>query len=116
MDNPIPDKLHTSDNTAVSRDEQAAFLKQLTGWTVVNDKNINQLQRMFGFKNFVDAMAFTNRIAELAEQADHHPAIITEWGKVTVTWWTHRIKGLHLNDFVMANKTDQSYTKMQSTG
>lgn len=112
MDNPIPDKLHTSDNTAVSRDEQTVFLKQLTGWTVVNDKNINQLQRMFGFKNFVDAIAFTNRIAELAEQADHHPAIITEWGKVTVTWWTHRIKGLHLNDFVMAKKTDQAYAKM----
>ena len=112
MDNPIPDKLHTSDNTAVSRDKQTAFLKQLTGWTVVNDKNINQLQRIFGFKNFVDAMAFTNRIAELAEQADHHPAIITEWGKVTVTWWTHRIKGLHLNDFVMAKKTDQAYAKL----
>ncbi len=62
---------------------------------------------MFKFKDFVQAGAFTNKIAEIAEQEGHHPAILTEWGKVTVTWWTHKIKGLHRNDFIMAAKTDQ---------
>jgi len=59
------------------------------------------------FKNFAQAVAFTNKVAEIAEAEGHHPAILTEWGKVTVTWWTHKIKGLHRNDFIMAAKTDQ---------
>lgn len=113
MDNPIPDELHNLDNTAVSNDEQKRLLKQLPEWSIVDDKNINQLQRVFSFRDFTDAISFTNCIAELAEQADHHPAIITEWGKVTVKWWTHRIKGLHLNDFVMASRTDQVYDRLQ---
>jgi len=52
-------------------------------------------------------MDFTNQVAKIANDEDHHPAILTEWGKVTVTWWTHKIRGLHLNDFIMAAKTDQ---------
>ena len=114
MDNPIPEELHTSDNTAVSSDDQKGFLRQLPEWTIVDDKNIKQLQRIFSFRNFADAVIFTNHVAELAEQVDHHPAIITDWGKVTVKWWTHRIKGLHLNDFVMASRTDHAYDKLQS--
>ena len=61
------------------------------------------------FKNFVQALAFTHRVGELAEEQDHHPALLTEWGKVTVTWWTHAVKGLHRNDFIMAAKTDELY-------
>jgi 4a-hydroxytetrahydrobiopterin dehydratase len=61
--------------------------------------------------DFIKAMDFTNRAAQLANEEDHHPAILTEWGKVTVTWWTHKIKGLHQNDFIMAAKTDQLYGK-----
>jgi 4a-hydroxytetrahydrobiopterin dehydratase len=55
---------------------------------------------------------FTIRIGELAEQEDHHPVITTEWGRVTVTWWTHAIRGLHRNDFIMAAKSDQAYQEM----
>lgn len=51
-------------------------------------------------------MAFTQKIAVLAEDENHHPAILTEWGKVTVLWWSHKINGLHVNDFIMAAKTD----------
>jgi len=68
-----------------------------------------RLEKAFQFKDFRQALAFTNRIAQLANEADHHPAILTEWGKVTVTWWTHKIKGLHKNDFIMAAKTEQAY-------
>jgi len=52
------------------------------------------------------ALAFTNRVGALAEAEGHHPALLTEWGRVTVTWWTHKIRGLHRNDFIMAAKTD----------
>ena len=60
----------------------------------------------FKFNNFEEALSFTNKLGALCEQESHHPAILTEWGKVTVTWWTRKIKGLHENDFIMAVKTD----------
>ncbi len=88
-------------------DEEVERLKpQVSGWEVIQVDGIPRLQRTFKFKNFAEALSFTNRVGELAEAEDHHPAILTEWGKVTVTWWTHKIKGLHQNDFIMAAKTD----------
>jgi 4a-hydroxytetrahydrobiopterin dehydratase len=90
--------------------EVAAFHPQVAEWHIIERQDIKRLERLFKFKNFVEAMAFTNKVSELAEVEAHHPALLTEWGKVTVTWWTHKIKGLHRNDFIMAAKTDQLYT------
>ena len=69
--------------------------------------DIKRLQRVFKLKNFIESMAFSIKIAMAAEKEDHHPLIITEWGRVTIQWWTHVVKGLHMNDFVMASKTDR---------
>jgi 4a-hydroxytetrahydrobiopterin dehydratase len=80
-------------------------------WEVVAQDSILRLQRIFKFNNFVDAMTFANKVAEIAEMEDHHPLIVTEWGRVTVQWWTHVIKGLHRNDFIMAAKTDELFQK-----
>jgi len=55
--------------------------------------------------------SLTNRVGALAEAEGHHPALLTEWGRVTVTWWTHKIRGLHRNDFIMAAKTDGLVTE-----
>ena len=65
------------------------------------------LERTFQFPDFATALAFTNRVGMQAEAEGHHPAILTEWGRVA--WWTHKIKGLHLNDFIMAARTDGLY-------
>lgn len=97
------------DAPTVTDDEVAAFLPQVPAWNLVERDGIKRLERTFRFKNFAQALAFTNRVGELAEAEGHHPAILTEWGKVTVTWWTHVIRGLHRNDFIMAAKTDQLY-------
>jgi 4a-hydroxytetrahydrobiopterin dehydratase len=78
-------------------------------WNVIEQNGIKRLERVFKFRNFKDALAFTVKVGDLAEAEDHHPALTTEWGKVTVTWWTHAIKGLHQNDFVMAARTDRIY-------
>jgi 4a-hydroxytetrahydrobiopterin dehydratase len=94
----------------VTEAEMAAFQPQVPEWQVVERQNIKRLERLYKFKNFAEAMAFTNKVGELAEVEAHHPALLTEWGRVTVTWWTHKIKGLHRNDFIMAAKTDQLYT------
>ena len=83
------------------------LLFHVIGWQVVAQDDILCLHRQFKFKNFVEAIAFTNKIAVIAEEQGHHPLIISEWGRVTVQWWTHKIKGLHRNDFIMAAKTDE---------
>ena len=90
-----------------TEEEIKKFMVQVPGWVVAEQNGIKQLERAFKFKNFVQALAFTNNVAEIAEAEGHHPVIRTEWGKVTVTWWTHKIKGLHRNDFIMAAKTDK---------
>jgi len=86
--------------------EQAQWLKDLDEWEIVDKKGVLQLLKVYDFDNFVAAMEFGNKIGDLAEANGHHPALLVEWGRVTVRWWTHKIKGLHKNDFVMAAKTD----------
>lgn len=93
----------------VTAAEMDRFLTQVPGWKVVEREGIKRLERVFKFKDFVEALAFTNKVGDLAEAEGHHPAILTEWGRVTVTWWTHKIKGLHRNDFIMAAKTHDLY-------
>jgi 4a-hydroxytetrahydrobiopterin dehydratase len=80
---------------------------QISEWEVKEVDGVKRLERVFKFKNFVEALDFTNKIGAIAEEEAHHPLIITEWGRVTVNWWTHKIKGLHQNDFIMAAKTDE---------
>jgi 4a-hydroxytetrahydrobiopterin dehydratase len=87
--------------------ETVNYLAQLPGWQLNVVDGVNQLQKSYAFKNFAQALAFTNQVGAIAEKENHHPAIVTEWGRVTVSWWTHTIKGLHANDFIMAAKTDQ---------
>jgi len=93
----------------VTEEEIAEFGPQIPDWRMVMVDGIDRLERTFSFPNFVEALAFTDKVGELAEAEGHHPALLTEWGKVTVTWWTHKILGLHRNDFIMAAKTDRLY-------
>jgi 4a-hydroxytetrahydrobiopterin dehydratase len=89
-------------------DEQIAELHpQVADWRLKEVEGVKRLERAFKFKDFAEALAFTDKVGELAEQAAHHPLLVTEWGRVTVQWWTHKIKGLHQNDFIMAARTDR---------
>ena len=95
-----------SDSPRVTEPELEHLKTEVPGWTVVEREGIQRLERAFPFRNFADALSFTNRVGALAEAEGHHPAILTEWGQVTVALWTHTIRGLHRNDFVMAAKID----------
>jgi len=75
-------------------------------WQLATRDDGPRLERVFKLKNYAQALELTNKIAAIAEEQDHHPLIVLEWGKVTVQWWTHQISGLHKNDFIMAAKTD----------
>ena len=96
-----------ADAPQVSDDELASLMRQIPDWQPVVEDEVLQLRRTYAFDNFVAALAFTQQVGALAEAHGHHPTILTEWGRVTVTWWTHKIGGLHRNDFIMAAKTDQ---------
>jgi 4a-hydroxytetrahydrobiopterin dehydratase len=91
--------------------EIAAYGREVPEWRVIERDGIRQLERSFRFRNFVAALEFTNGVGAIAEQEGHHPDLLTRWGAVTVTWWSHKIKGLHRNDFIMAAKTDRLYAE-----
>jgi len=95
------------DAPTVSAEEIAELQPQVPDWQLVEVDGIKRLQRVFSSEDFAQALAFSNKVGELAEAEGHHPALLTEWGRTTVTWWTHKIRGLHRNDFIMAAKTDQ---------
>lgn len=98
-----------ADSPLLSEADMHAALAQLPDWAVETVVGVNQLVRTYSVKNFVQAMAFAQAVGELAEEYSHHPALLTEWGKVKVSWWTHKIHGLHENDVIMAAKTEMLF-------
>ena len=94
------------DSPRVTETEIVELKLLIPEWTLVERDGIQRLERVFRFSNFVEALNFSNRVGAIAEEEGHHPAILTEWGRVTVTLWTHKIRGLHRNDFIMAAKLD----------
>jgi 4a-hydroxytetrahydrobiopterin dehydratase len=97
----------------VTPDEQTELLASIPDWNIVDVNDIPHLRRVVKRKGWKPAVALANQVAELADAEDHHPAILIEWGRVTVEWWTHAIKGLHRNDFIMAAKVDSLLTANQ---
>ncbi len=99
----------TATTPKLNQQEIDQYQARVSNWRLYEKDGEPRLEKVFVFKDFTQAMDFTNQVAKIANQEDHHPAILTEWGRVTVTWWTHRIKGLHQNDFIMAAKTDRLF-------
>ena len=94
------------DAPRVSDDEASILIKEIEGWDVIDD-GAKKLKKEFSFSNYSDSVDFSNKVADMADKEDHHPQIILEWGKVTVIWWSHKIRGLHKNDFICAAKTNK---------
>ena len=92
------------DSLGVVGADAQALLAALPGWEIVSAET-DRLVGGFDFRDFAAALAFANRVGALAEEADHHPLLVVEWGRVSVQWWTHAIGGLHRNDFIMAART-----------
>lgn len=101
-----------SDIAPMAEDEISEMMSEVPDWDVVKIDGVNHLKSTFKFKNFVEALAFTNKVGDLAEEQGHHPVIEFTWGRATVEWWTHNIKGLHNNDFVMAARTSELYQEL----
>ncbi len=103
-----------ADSPRVTEEQIQELKPQIPDWRILEEGGEKRLERVFTFPDFSGALAFTTRVGEQAEAEDHHPRLVTEWGKVTLDWWTHKIHGLHLNDFIMAARTDEIYDSMKS--
>ncbi|MBN9417787.1 MAG: 4a-hydroxytetrahydrobiopterin dehydratase [Candidatus Eremiobacteraeota bacterium] len=90
-------------------EERSLWGQELPHWTVEQEHGVDQLVRVFTFGNFSQALDFTLRVGQMADEQNHHPSILTEWGKVTVRWWTHVLGGLHRNDYICAAKSELLY-------
>ncbi len=88
----------------LTKEEATFYMKDVSEWTLAED--ITLISRLFKFKDFVEAMVFVNKVAELAEKEGHHPDIKIVWNKVTIELTTHAVRGLSVNDFIVAAKID----------
>ena len=104
------------DSPLVADEEVPELHRQVSDWELTDVEGINRLARTYRFRDFAGALDFTREVGEAAEAEGHHPKLTTEWGRVRVEWWTHKIKGLHRNDFIMAAKTDGLYAGISGTG
>jgi len=100
------------DAARLSPEQIAELLPQVAGWVTHEEEEILQLEKTFKFSDFAQAMAFANQITSIAETNDHHPSLLVQYGSVTVSWWSHSIGGLHLNDFVLAAKTNRAFNSL----
>jgi 4a-hydroxytetrahydrobiopterin dehydratase len=96
-----------ADAPRVSSAEAKQMMSNIPEWSIAERDGIMRLERAYSFQDFKSAWAFTDRVAELAESQGHHPSILLEWGKVSLSWWSHAIRGLHMNDFICAAKSDE---------
>lgn len=99
-----------TDSVALSSSLIEEYLLQLNDWQLEPQNTPSNIKRSYGFKNFILAMNFAQAICLLAEQENHHPKICIEWGKVSISWWTHSLNGLCINDFIMAARCDHAYS------
>jgi 4a-hydroxytetrahydrobiopterin dehydratase len=91
----------------LAENDAQALLKSLEGWSLISVDGVRRAEKTYKFKDFQQALSFTNQVGALAEDAGHHPALLTEWGKTTVTWWSHDLGGVHRNDLIMAARTER---------
>ena len=102
---------HREADEGLSTEQADQYAAEIPEWELFEQDGMPRIRRDFEFKNFAQALEFTNQVGALAEEQDHHPQITLEWGRVSVEWWTHTVKGLSENDFILAAKTDALLTK-----
>ena len=97
------------DSPRVTDEEIEELYPGVAEWALTEVDGIKRLDRTFEVKGFAAAMALADKVGAAAEEEGHHPRLTVEWGRLNVAWWTHKIKGLHRNDFIMAAKIDELY-------
>ncbi len=102
-----------ADSPKVTGEELPGLRASVSEWNITEEDGTPHLERTFKTADFAGAMALGAAVGRAADEEDHHPRITVEWGRVNVAWWTHKIRGLHRNDFIMAAKTDEIFENLQ---
>ena len=102
------------DAPKVTTSEIEQYLPTLPEWKLIQEDGIDKLTRCYALSKYAESLSLVNAIAELSELEGHHPIMIVEFRQVTVTWWSHKMKGLHVNDFIMAAKCDSAYEQLHA--
>jgi len=97
---------YTKYDSPLTEDQTDVYLKVLPDWKIGIQEGNPRLEKSYPFEDFMGAINFANKIADLAEEAHHHPDILISWGTCKVSWWTFVYKRLHENDFIMAARTE----------
>jgi 4a-hydroxytetrahydrobiopterin dehydratase len=92
----------------MTKDAIAQLLQEVPGWTITHDNGADKLVCEYKFKDYLKIVDLCTKFGNMAEQVNHHPVMLVEWGKLTVTWWTHVTGGLHRNDFIMAARCNRA--------
>jgi 4a-hydroxytetrahydrobiopterin dehydratase len=95
-------------DAGISKEDAETLLTKIPAWSVITDGETVKLMRVYTSRDYEFLLALMNKFGAMAQQVNHHPALLLEWGKLTVTWWTHTIEGLHRNDFIMAARCDRA--------
>ena len=103
------------DSPEVTEQEVEELRLEVPEWRLTNLDGVKRIERSFKFRNFAEALNFATLLGEVSESEGHHPRLTVEWGKVGVEWWTHKINGLHRNDFIMAAKSDEIHKNASRT-
>lgn len=109
-------KTYQKDEKPLTVNEVADLLPSLPDWEVVEREGIPRLEKSYKFPDFSKALDFANLVGKIAEEGDHHPAILISWGRTAVSWWTHAVNGLHENDFIMAARTEELFQENDPSG
>ena len=96
-----------SEADRLDADVVQSYLELINGWSLDDGNEVDSISKQIQVEDFDAALALALKLGNLADQQDHHPQLIIEWGKVKVSWWTHSVGGLSENDFIMAARVDQ---------
>ena len=96
-------------DSPLTEEQMEVYLKVLPDWEIVYRDGNPRVEKSYTFDDFMEAIEFANQVAEISEEAHHHPDILISWGKCEVRWWTFVYKRLHDNDFIMAARTEKLF-------
>lgn len=97
------------DAPKVTKEQIAEYQPAIPDWELIFEDGVDKLKRIYKTKNYGETLSLVNKIADLAEEVDHHPVMLFEFRQLTVYWWSHEMSGLHVNDFILSARCDEAY-------
>ena len=102
------------DAVVASKESIDAFISSSSSWDIKRDDDYRYIERIYTFKNFQSAFDFAALVTKIAETNGHHPRLIIEFGRASISWWSHKIRDIHELDLSIASKCDEAYVSLNN--